>query len=458
MATPEYKKSLLRVKQSFKTDCTIWFSAPYSYSEEVTLPTGMVLNLNEHDDYFEVTPVDNEAWAPFLISGTYRFDKNFRYGYSFDIKPSDIGQFCEPLTQLPDDIPEQLKLLHAIQGCLFGTAVGDSIGLPFEGLTPKRIQKFKALPLRQRFLFGRGMLSDDTEHTCMVASSLIFSQDNPEKFSRQLAWKLRWWLLALPAGIGMATLKACLKLWLFIPPRISGVYSAGNGPAMRSAILGVYAHDDEALRTELVTVNTRITHTDPKALKGAMIVAELAARNAQGKPLTPDNCLDEMAAIIRDDDELKELLVNAIESARQNQTAQDFCQQQHFSKGVSGYVYHTLPVVLQIVLRCNDDYEQAITEAVACGGDTDTVAAIIGGIVGAHVGKAGIPEDWLNNLKDWPRDKNYIRLLGEELALAKYTKQPGITLIMDFIRIGIRNTFFILWVLAHGFRRLLPPY
>ena len=39
---------------------------------------------------------------------------------------------------------------------------------------------------------------------------------------------MRWWLLGLPAGIGMATLKGILKLWLFVPRRWQGAYSAGN--------------------------------------------------------------------------------------------------------------------------------------------------------------------------------------------------------------------------------------
>lgn len=448
----------MRDTQSLETRCDIWFFAPYSQSQQVTLPEGLVLNLHDHETYVEASPVDSESWAPFLISDMHRFDKNFRNSYSFDLERSDIAQYCEPISQLPEEMPYQLKIHRAIQGCMFGTAVGDSIGLPFEGLSARRIKKLNAFPLRQRFLFGRGMLSDDTEHTCMVACSLIFSKGDTKKFSSLLAWHLRWWFFALPAGIGMATLKACLRLWLFIAPDKSGVFSAGNGPAMLSATLGVYAYDDEALRTELVSINTHITHTDPKAFKGAMIVAEMAARNTQGNPLTIENCLQGLENIIQDDEELKQLVINAIESAKNKQTAQEFCRQQQYTKGVSGYIYHTLPVVIQIVLRLNNDYDQAITEAIACGGDTDTVAAIIGGIVGANVGKTGIPEDWLENLKDWPRDKTYIRLLGEELALSKYSEQPGRTQVMDFIRVWARNAFFMVWVLAHGFRRLLPPY
>jgi ADP-ribosyl-[dinitrogen reductase] hydrolase len=82
------------------------------------------------------------------------------------------------------------------------------------------------------------MMSDDTEHSCMVAESLIESGFDPERFEALFAKRLRWWLLGVPAGTGFATLRACLRLLCGIPSYRSGVFSAGNGPAMRAAILG----------------------------------------------------------------------------------------------------------------------------------------------------------------------------------------------------------------------------
>src|ERR1044072_2480170 len=114
-----------------------------------------------------------------------------------------------------------------LKGILLGTAVGDSIGLPAEGLSSRRIQKLFHGCWRQRFFFGRGMISDDTEHTVMVAQALL--TDSLNEFRRTLSWKLRFWLLTLPAGIGFATLRAILKLWLGFSPERSGVFSAGNG-------------------------------------------------------------------------------------------------------------------------------------------------------------------------------------------------------------------------------------
>ncbi|HET6423428.1 MAG TPA: ADP-ribosylglycohydrolase family protein, partial [Planctomycetaceae bacterium] len=124
---------------------------------------------------------------------------------------------------------------QSVIGCLLGTAVGDALGLAYEGLPRQRAAKLLGPPDRFR-LFGRwGLVSDDTEHACLVAQSVIASGCNPQQFERQLARRLRSWFLMLPAGIGLATLKACLKLCIGLSPSRSGVRSAGNGAAMRAA-------------------------------------------------------------------------------------------------------------------------------------------------------------------------------------------------------------------------------
>ncbi len=84
------------------------------------------------------------------------------------------------------------------------------------------------------------MVSDDTDHTVFVAQSLLAHPDSPERFAGRLAWCLRLWLLTLPAGVGFATLRSILRLWIGMSPSRSGVYSAGNGPAMRAAPIGAF--------------------------------------------------------------------------------------------------------------------------------------------------------------------------------------------------------------------------
>jgi ADP-ribosyl-[dinitrogen reductase] hydrolase len=94
---------------------------------------------------------------------------------------------------------------EAIVGCILGTAVGDSLGLPYDGVTPSRARRMLGPPDRHRFCFRRGMISDDTEHTCLVAQSLIEARGDLDMFKERFASRLRWWIIALPAGVGKAT-------------------------------------------------------------------------------------------------------------------------------------------------------------------------------------------------------------------------------------------------------------
>src|SRR5579872_6972076 len=95
----------------------------------------------------------------------------------------------------------------AIAGAVLGCAVGDALGLPYEALSKRRGARLLGPPDRHRLLCGRGMVSDDTEHTCMVAQALCEAPRDPGRFARALARLLRRWLVGVPAGIGLATLR-----------------------------------------------------------------------------------------------------------------------------------------------------------------------------------------------------------------------------------------------------------
>jgi hypothetical protein len=121
-------------------------------------------------------------------------------------------------------------------------------------------------------------------------------------------------------------------------------------------------------------------------------------------------------------------------------------------------MYHTVPVVIQAWLRYPEDYKQGILEIIRCGGDTDTSAAILGGIIGAHVGKEGIPEEWMQRISDWPRTVQWIEALGERLSSMIVSDEKKSPLFLPVWGIPLRNLFMLAVVLFHGFRRLLPPY
>lgn len=340
-------------------------------------------------------------------------------------------------------------MLAAIRGCLIGAAVGDALGLPAEGLSPQRIARLWKGEWRMRLVRGRGMVSDDTEHTYAVAEALSVANGDAERFRRVLAGKLRWWFLALPAGVGMATARSCIKLWLRFSPTKSGVFSAGNGPAMRSAVIGVFFKDDPVRLREFVIASARITHTDPLAESAALAVAQAAACGANGG--------DREAFVLSlpdlmDSDKWRRAFSQIDEHLRAGSSTRQFACAMGLERGVSGYALHTVPVAIYAWLRHPDDFAKALTSALDCGGDTDTVGAIVGALAGATLGCCSIPAEWRRDLRDWPLSRS--RLETAAAALSASTTVPS----LNWPFRCLRNAFFLFVVLAHGLRRLLPPF
>ncbi len=350
-------------------------------------------------------------------------------------------------------------LREKLAGLLLGTAVGDALGLPSEGLSPEKIRRRWHGPWQMRFVLGRGMISDDTEHTLIVAQALLEHPDDVIAFQRTLAWKLRWWLLCLPAGVGLATARACIKLWLGFPPTRSGVYSAGNGPAMRSAIIGAYFAAEPERMKEFVRASTIITHSDPKAFTGALAIAVLAgwsvSNSAVSKPNTPE--ILELLRAISNEPEWSKIL-DHISTAYEQQTPVEEFAKHYGAKGVSGYIFHTVPVAIYAWLKHFGDFESGLSAVLNCGGDTDTVGAIAGAMFGTTVGERGVPQNWISGICEYPRSPLLLRKVATRLATQKRdgAAQGGVA--YPWPTLIPRNVAFLVIVLVHGFRRLLPPF
>ena len=346
----------------------------------------------------------------------------------------------------------------AIAGSLLGTAVGDALGLPYEGLTPARARRLLGPPERHRLLPGRGLLSDDTEQTCLVALALAESKGEVEAFTRRFGCRLRTWFLLLPAAMGLATLRACLKLTLGFSPAASGVCSAGNGSAMRCAILGA-AVDDLGLLARLAEASCRVTHTDPRAVRGTLAVALAAWFSCRSEQVTPAGyakLLEQVGGCPAP--ELDALLGRTIASVEAGQDTLDFADSMGLSQGVTGFVCHTVPVALHAWLRHPESYREALGTILGCGGDTDTTAAITGGVVGARTGMQGIPEAWLGGLSDWPRTTRWLETVADALAAASSDAAPVPVPRLPVAGLLLRNAFFLSVILAHAARRAAPPY
>lgn len=123
-----------------------------------------------------------------------------------------------------------------------------------------------------------------------------------------------------------------------------------------------------------------------------------------------------------------------------------------------GYAYHSVPVALYAWLRHFGDFPAALKAALDCGGDTDTIGAIVGALAGASCGERGIPAEWRTGIWEWPRSCAFLRQVAARLFEQKIARQPLGPVPYFWLGLVPRNVLFLMTVLAHGFARLLPRF
>ncbi len=325
-----------------------------------------------------------------------------------------------------------MDLRDRVAGTLLGTALGDALGLPCEGMSAKRIAR-RFGKLDRYHLVGRtGYVSDDTEQSALVAQSLATFPADPDRCARAFRRSLVGWFWRLPWGVGLATIRACFRIMLGFSR--SGVRSAGNGSAMRAAVIGAFFRDQPERRRTFGEAIARTTHTDDRAVQGALYVAELIA-------LGPDE-----ARKIVTEPLLGAALDRAVELAQASATTSDAA----VALKTTGYVVHSVPFALFCYLRYGATPLLALQECIAAGGDTDSIAAILGGWLGARHGEPGLPAHLIVLLHDGPFGPTHLRGLAASLAAGAPPPR------YSWLGALFRNLALVPVILAHGFRRLFP--
>lgn len=200
-------------------------------------------------------------------------------------------------------------------------------------------------------------------------------------------------------------------------PPLARIFSSKKRRHVRRERTG---HEDSRRRHSLadapekpgqyVQAATCLTHRDSRALTGAMAVALTAAhrtRHALGKEDSPYPLVRELAEIAPDDEEWQRFMQGVQSGLGGRRSLQEFARSLGLSRGVTGYMYHTVPVCLYALYRHGGDFKTGMESLLNLGGDTDTMGAIYGAIAGMD---GTIPEEWIRNLRDFPCPWNFLNV------------------------------------------------
>ncbi|HJK89689.1 MAG TPA: ADP-ribosylglycohydrolase family protein, partial [Polyangiaceae bacterium LLY-WYZ-15_(1-7)] len=155
--------------------------------------------------------------------------------------------------------------------------------------------------------------------------------------------------------------------------------SRGNGGAVRGAPVVVWTlRGPEERAVEAARAACRATHAHAEALDGAVAVALATRRELSGRPWS----LEELA-------ERAPALAGPLREAEACQSPAELLRR----VGAGVLAAESVPAALWLARRA-DSFEAAAREAIRLGGDTDSIGAMVGGVVGARVGAAAIPAPW----------------------------------------------------------------
>ena len=239
---------------------------------------------------------------------------------------------------------------------MLGSIIGDIAGSVYE------FNNYRAKDFTP-FLHTEAAFTDDTVCTIAIADALLYDKC-PARTLKE--WGERYWS---NGGWGRS-----FALWLG-SDTLEPYGSYGNGAAMRVAPAGLLAtslQEAQALSAKV----TEVTHNHPEGIRGAAATASAVYMARNGS--TSDKIREYVTDVFGYD------LSRSVDDIRPAYVFNETCQQ-------------TVPEALTCVLEATS-FEDAIRNAISIGGDSDTVAAIAGGVAEAMF---GIPDDIANEV--WPK-------------------------------------------------------
>lgn len=285
-----------------------------------------------------------------------------------------------------------------IEGGLLGLLIGDALGVPYEFHPPEDLPARELLEFTAPEGFRRahgsvapGTWSDDgAQALCLLASLLEREQLDIGDFGRRMVNWFEWGYLAVDGhvfDVGIQTQAALARLAAGVEAAQAGSRGErdnGNGSLMRVLPLALWHRGSDQELIEDAMRSSQPTHGHLRSQLCCAVYCVWARRLLEGVELRTAWAAA-VAAIEAHVGELAKVELAAIDLHRA-------------PGGVgSGYVVdclHSARLALE-----EPSYEGVVKAAVALGNDTDTTAAVAGGLAGIVFGTEGIPARWRQGLR-----------------------------------------------------------
>ncbi len=294
-------------------------------------------------------------------------------------------------------------------GCLLGCAVGDALGAPYEGLWSHSIPDEKVLLAGFGEFEGypRGQFTDDTQLSVATVRSIVETGEvSPAHIARSIAALFKRGEVIGPGGACLSAALTFLRTkdWTTCGAELG---QAGNGTAMRTAVLGLAFLDRSESLPEVVADVSRITHRDPRSVAGGVAVAK-AAQLLASSPAEPVSFCPTIAETIAPFSpefadwvaRLPALVQEPAESALSIIAWAGMPAPEFDSPIITPFVIPTVLAAFWCLFRHADSWSGAVASAIRLGGDVDTLGAIVGALAGVRLGIGAIPEHLRRTVRD----------------------------------------------------------
>ncbi len=293
-------------------------------------------------------------------------------------------------------------MLEKIKSALFGVAVGDALGVPHEFSSA---QVLRENPVTDMVGYGTynlppGTWSDDSSLSFCLAESLCsgFNTDHMGELFVKWYYQDYWTATGEVFDIGIGTRKALYKIKNGTKAEFAGGQDEkdnGNGSLMRILPL-VFAIQNLPIeeRFERTRKVSSITHGHNRAVIACFYYLEFAKQLIEGK--SKFGIFKDLQTTLPSF--FKSEGIESTELAHFDRLLQNNIADLPLSEIRSGgYVIETIEACIWCLLN-TENYKDSVLKAVNLGHDTDTTAAVTGGLAGLLYGFDGIPKEWVEKL------------------------------------------------------------